>query len=94
MADTLSRKQENLITAREKIRASWEGCIINPAVIIKTPLTAVAINSNNNPDNTPDLPELKNPREGKIKGFKLIIKIIKNNKKALIPKAKAWRKNA
>ena len=93
MANILSRKQENLITAREKIRASREGRIINPAVIAKTPLTAAAIDSNNNPNNTPDSPELENPREGKIKGFKLITEIIKDNKKASTPEAKAWRKN-
>ena len=94
MADTLSRKQENLITARKKIRASREGRIINPAIITKTPLTAAAIDSNNNPNNIPDSPELGNPREGKIKGFKFITEIIKNNKKASTPKAKAWRKTA
>ena len=90
MANALSRKQEDLITAREKIRASREGRIIDPAVIAITPLTTAAINSNN----APDLPESKNPREEKIKGFKLITEIIKNNEEAVIPKAKALRKNA
>ena len=94
MADVLLRKQENLITAREKIRASREGRIIDPAAIATTPLTTAAIDSSNNLGNTPDSPELENPREGKMEGFKLITEIIKDNEKASTPEARAWRKNA
>ena len=37
--DAFSKKQEDLATVREKIQASREGQVINPAVIAKTPAT-------------------------------------------------------
>ena len=67
VADALSRKQEDLTTAREKILASREGRKINPAAIIKAlldpPATYPAETAVTYPDQPPHLLELENPRK-------------------------------
>ena len=88
MFNVLFWKQENLITAYKKIVANREDRIINPAIIIKTPYITARINLNN----MLDLIKMKGLRGGEIKGFKLITRIIKNNKKILTLKTKTLKK--
>ena len=64
--NALSRKQEDLATAREKIQANRKGRIINQAAITKIPVTVTVIYTNKTAviylNKTPNLLELENPR--------------------------------
>ena len=80
IANTLSRKQENLATAREKIQASRKNRIINPAAIAKilaaTYPDEMAITYPDKMviiylDETLKLSELKNPRRVRFSRLKI-----------------------
>ena len=73
VTNALSRKQEDLATAREKIQTNQKGRIINPAAILKIPAIPAAPYHNNMaviylnktattyPNKTLNLSELKKP---------------------------------
>ena len=66
VTDTLFKKWKDLVTAHEKIQASQEGRIINPAAIVKIPVNLATPYFNNVAviylNKTPNLSELESLR--------------------------------